>query len=290
VDEFALESWTIAEATDGIMSLRGRLIIDQIKRAVSSYFSLPVPPYGNPSYWEGCYRSLGPNDSFEWGHISFEDLHRYQYRELRYDPVIRSDATKPQDPHIQTTFGDTLRAYPHSPADEHILILGCGNSKFGESMVEHGWNGPIVQVDVASRVIESMSQRCQEQQRKGDMLFVQDDATVLSAFHDDKATAVFDKGLLDALFCADEYQQCFDIMSSIHRVLQPGGVYAFLSFSRPQFLMDKILLPPGHEKRKGPVRNWANIQIRQLDTILLYRFQKAMPETVRKPNRKRGHR
>jgi ubiquinone/menaquinone biosynthesis C-methylase UbiE len=157
-------------------------------------------------------------------------------------------------------------------------------------MVEHGWNGPIVQVDVASRVIESMSQRCQEQQRKGDMLFVQDDATVLSAFHDDKATAVFDKGLLDALFCADEYQQCFDIMSSIHRVLQPGGVYAFLSFSRPQFLMDKILLPPGHEKRKGPVRNWANIQIRQLDTILLYRFQKAMPETVRKPNRKRGHR
>jgi len=63
----------------------------------------------------------------------------------------------------------------------------------GEDMVEAGWRGPIVQVDVASRAIEAVSQRCGNLIQSGDMQFVQDDATVLSAFDDGTASAVLDK-------------------------------------------------------------------------------------------------
>ena len=257
------------------MSLRGRLLIDKAKRAVSNYFTLPVPPYGNPNYWDGCYRSLGPDDSFEWGNISFEDLQTYSYRN------VKIDRTKPDQPltcngvSLETTLGETLDAYPEAPSDENIVMLGCGNSKFGESMIDHGWRGPIVQVDISSRVIESMSQRCQERQRAGDMVFIQDDATELSSFNDNKAKAVFDKGLVDALFCANEYEQCRDVLQSVQRVLEPNGIYACLSFSEPRFLFDKLT---DSSVRYKDNHGWKKVEVRQLSSIFLYRFQKAPRE------------
>jgi ubiquinone/menaquinone biosynthesis C-methylase UbiE len=278
------------------MSLRGRYIIDRLKRSVAGYVSLPVPPYGNPSYWEGCYRSLGPTDVYEWGNVACKDLLSYDYSLQDYDPWI--DATKtttetPSGPRISTTLGETLHVHPKAEKDEPILVLGCGNSKFGEDMFDAGWRGPLIQVDVASRVVESMSQRCQELQRTGDMQFVQDDATLLTAFNDNKAAAAFDKGLVDALFCADEYQQCHDVMRSVQRVLHPGGVFTMASFSRPEFLMEHLLLSAdGKVDRDKNIKHhrniiknmWGDIQIRKLDYIFLYRFQKADETSGRDTN------
>jgi ubiquinone/menaquinone biosynthesis C-methylase UbiE len=272
---------------DLTMSLRGRYIIDRLKRSVSPYLSLPCPPYGNPSYWEGCYRSLGPTDVYEWGNVTCRDLLSYDYSLQDYDPWIDASKVAATDtntgPKLSTTLGETLNVHEKAEKDEPILILGCGNSKFGEDMFDAGWRGPLIQVDVASRVVESMSHRCQKLQITGDMQFVQDDATLLSAFNDNKAAATFDKGLVDALFCADEYQQCHDVMTSVQRVLHPGGVFTLASFSRPEFLMEHLLISPdGKDKNKDRNRNsnatkymWGDIQIRKLDYIFLYRFQKA---------------
>jgi ubiquinone/menaquinone biosynthesis C-methylase UbiE len=272
------------------MSLRGRYIIDRLKRSVSPYISLPCPPYGNPSYWEGCYKSLGPSDVYEWGNVACKDLLSYDYSLQDYDPWMDASkvtADKASEPKKSTTLGETLNVHAKAEQDEPILILGCGNSKFGEDMFDAGWRGPLIQVDVASRVVESMSHRCQELQRTGDMQFVQDDATVLSAFNDNKAAAAFDKGLVDALFCADEYQQCHDVMQSVQRVLNPGGVFTLASFSRPEFLMEHLLISPdGAKNNSRNNRNanatknmWGDIQIRKLDYIFLYCFQKADKQT-----------
>jgi ubiquinone/menaquinone biosynthesis C-methylase UbiE len=274
------------------MSLRGRYIIDRLKRSVSGYVSLPVPPYGNPSYWEGCYRSLGPTDVYEWGNVTCKDLLSYNYSLQDYDPWIgaskssTTNTTSSDGPRISTTLGETLHVHPKAEKDEEIVVLGCGNSKFGEDMFDAGWRGPLIQVDVASRVVESMSQRCQELQRTGDMQFVQDDATLLTAFNDNKAAAAFDKGLVDALFCADEYQQCHDVMRSVQRVLHPGGVFTLASFSRPEFIMEHLLLSVDDGGFKNTNRNtaknmWGDIQIRKLDYIFLYRFQKADETSAR---------
>ena len=39
------------------MSLRGRYIIDRIKKAVSKHLRMPCPPYGDPVYWDRAYMS-----------------------------------------------------------------------------------------------------------------------------------------------------------------------------------------------------------------------------------------
>lgn len=222
----------------------------------------------NPSYWEGVYRQLGPHDVFEWGNLTCSDLSSYRYRCHDYVGSHQSIQVNEKPPEIETTLGETVGVFPHGASDGPVMILGCGNSKFGEDMLHEGWKGPIIQVDIASRVIESMSQRCAAYQRTGDMQFVQDDATLLSAFENDKLAAALDKGLIDALFCADAHEQCHDIMRAVHRVLIPGAHFVVLSFSRPEFFMEKILVPPTRHM-------WQDVQVRELDRILLYRFQKA---------------
>ena len=168
--------------------------------------------------------------------------------------------------------------------------------------------GPILQVDISSRVIDAMNYRCAEYIQEADMQFIQDDATVLSSLNDNKIIAAFDKGLADALFCTDEYDQCYDLMQAIHRVLIPGGVACILSFSRPEFILSPLIIPklrtyntnnsqyqidPTYQRNKI-FKMWNNIQIRKLDNIFLYRFVKALPRNqqqqqygtnIRQPNR-----
>ena len=225
---------------------------------------------------------------FEWGHLGFPDFQRYRYRLLSHDVASSTVEGESTESSLkETTLGETLGVYPRSAENEHIMILGCGNSKFGEDMLAEGWKGPLVQVDIAARLIESMSQRCASLQKTGDMQFVQDDATVLSSFQDNKLAAVLDKGLVDALFCADAWDQCFDIMRAVHRVLLPGGHFVLCSFSRPEFVLEKLLVPPSGSWSRATRNMWEGVQIRELDTIFIYRFEKSMKAAPGKRRRNR---
>ena len=183
------------------MSLRGRYIIDRVKRAIGGTFSLPVPPYGEAEYWDAAYRSFGPADSYEWGNVSLDELMEYEHRPIDW-------ATgKPANFKATRSLAETLGVQPNADKDEPILMLGCGNSQMGEQMISAGWRGPIIQVDVSARVIDSMSQRCGPLIQQGHMNFIQDDATQLSAFRNSMIQACLDKGLIDAIFCANEFDQ-----------------------------------------------------------------------------------
>lgn len=252
------------------MSLRGRYIIDRIKNAISHRLRLPVPPYGDPGYWDAAYRSFGPEDSFEWGSYSYSDLMEYEY-EPAAGWEMKSGRSK-SNSKLTSTLGDALSVQPNGESDEPILMLGCGNSRLGEEMIQiGGWRGPIIQVDVSSRVVESVSQRCGSLISEGHMNFVQDDATELSAFRNGMIHACLDKGLMDAVYCADEYEQCSSILKSVNRVLKPGGSFIFLSFSRPNFLLPKVL---SLDWRKEKL--WDDIQVQELSHVMLYRFQKSL--------------
>jgi SAM-dependent methyltransferase len=263
------------------MSLRGRYIIDRIKRAVGDHFRLPCPPYEDPQYWDAAYASFGPQDSYEWGDVSLDDVYEYKYHPIEWDPIRQSasssdkrDANKIRS----STLAGALNIRPMAEKDQPFLILGCGNSKFGEEMVERGWRGPIIQVDVSGRIVDSMSQRCRDLISSGHMNFVQDDATELSAFRDGMVDACLDKGLLDAIYCADEYSQMGKIADTVNRVLRPGGSFVFFSFSRPEFFLPKLLVSnqsrhqPGHPRKTK--RQWKGLEVHELGKILLYRMEK----------------
>lgn len=139
------------------------------------------------------------------------------------------------------------------------MMLGCGTSELGTQFVHAGFK-PIVQVDVSSRLIEMKTQ----QSKVNGMKYIQDDATVLSAFEDETARAVVDKGLIDALFCANATQQCQSAMAAVHRVLQPNARLLLFSFSRPEFLLPVLAIP-----------GWKDVEIRNInEQILLYLFRK----------------
>jgi ubiquinone/menaquinone biosynthesis C-methylase UbiE len=267
------------------MSLRGRYFIDRVKKVVSGSLRLPVPPYGDPYYWDAAYRSFGPQDSYEWGDVSLEDILSYKYHKLNLRNV-EEGSSEAEGSEMATTFGDTLGVAPidneKATGEQPILMLGCGNSRFGEEMVQEGWRGPIVQTDVSARVIEAMSHRCSALVSNGKMSFVEDDATQLSAFRDDLLHGCLDKGLMDAIFCADEFDQCASVLTSVNRVLRPGGVFVFLSFSRPEFLLSQVVQT---ERYRTSRPAWDSVEVHELSSIMLYRFQKAQPQVAKNPSR-----
>lgn len=240
------------------MSLGGRKLIDSCKRRLGSWLKLPCPPYGNTRYWEGVYKSLGPTDVHEWGSTTLTE----NLLEFEYQPMDSSSSK------VTCTFGEAIGVDPSDSTNKPILLLGCGNSKLGEEMAQHGWRGPLIQVDVVARVLDIMSERCSAWVEEGVMDFVQDDATQLSAFDNEQVNAIVDKGLMDALFCADEHKQVKGVVQSAHRVLKPGGMFVLFSLSQPEFLIPHII-PKGE-----PQEEWKDIQVRQLDHILMYRLEK----------------
>ena len=303
------------------MSLRGRHLIDRIKYYTSNYIKLPVPPYGSSEYWDAAYKNFGPNDTFEWGDVSLEsDLMQYEYKDItetwnnstNKNIISSSNSSSISDPSVQTTklsttFGETIGVLPKDlnssrqdgdddpTKEEAILMIGCGNSPLGEDMIIKGnWNGPIIQVDVSSRICEAMSIRNKELIENGSMNFILDDATELSAFKSNgQLLAAIDKGLIDALFCADEYSQCQAVLKNVFRVLQPGGIFVFMSLSRPEYILPKIFLPSSsNSSRRQPrgrrhnninasslLRNWNDFQIHETSKIMLYRFRKPLSDT-----------
>lgn len=229
---------------------------------------------------EICYlksTTVGAQDSYEWGDVSLSDVKEYEYFPVEWNSEQFSSHLSQQS--IQSTLASALNIKPYDPKKKQsILMLGCGNSKLGEEMILEGdFKGPIVQVDVSSNVVENMRERCSDLVSKGSMSFVHDDATELSAFRDGMIDSCLDKGLIDAIFCAEDFHQLHQIQNTVSRVLRPGGTFVFFSFSRPEFILPKLLVSDESSRASLGIRKrmpWKDVEVQQLSKILLYKMKK----------------
>ena len=255
------------------MSLAGRRMIDGFKsKFCGRFLRLPSPPYGSPSYWTSVYRNFKPTDVFEWGNLTLdEDLMEYDYSKAT--TTARTANNKKSSTTTTTSFAETLNVRPQDK-DKSVMMLGCGYSKLGEDMATNGWQR-IVQVDISSKAISDLAERSNSEDD-----CIEDDATTLSAFNSRTMDAIVDKGLVDTLFLADDHAKIVDIMNSAHRVLKTKGVLIVFSLSEPNQLLPK-LISNTTDLRDNDAK-WHPMEVRQLDTVLLYRFQKA-PETKAMP-------
>ena len=126
---------------------------------------------------------VGPNDSYEWGDVSMSDVKEYEYFDMEWD--AQHSSSYPSKLSNQSTLSAALNIdHQHDDSVEirtqaqqqqrPILMLGCGNSRMGEEMIEQGgFKGPIMQVDVSRSVVENMRQRCSDLVSMGKMSFVQ---------------------------------------------------------------------------------------------------------------------
>eukprot|EP00002_Diphylleia_rotans_P039998 TRINITY_DN9399_c0_g1_i1.p1 TRINITY_DN9399_c0_g1~~TRINITY_DN9399_c0_g1_i1.p1 ORF type:complete len:717 (+),score=158.84 TRINITY_DN9399_c0_g1_i1:58-2208(+) len=142
------------------------------------------------SYWDQFFQQRGDQQPFEW---------YGSYRELR----------------------SIFRAY--TKQDQSILVLGCGNSSSSADMFQDGYK-TIVNVDFSQKVLDQMKTRYAKMKS---MTWENMDMRELRK-PDESFGVVFDKGGLDALV-ADETPEiradAIRMLSEVHRVLKPSGVY-----------------------------------------------------------------
>uniref|UniRef100_A0ACD5ZSM8 Uncharacterized protein n=1 Tax=Avena sativa TaxID=4498 RepID=A0ACD5ZSM8_AVESA len=149
--------------------------------------------YGEAWYWDERYRKeVGP---FDW----------YQkYPALA--PLLR------------------LYARTH----QRLLLVGCGNSVFGENMVDDGYQD-VVNIDISSVVIEQMKKKYHD---KPQLKYIKMDVKNMSDFESGSFDAVIDKGTLDSIMCGQNSQEHATMMlEEVYRILKDNGVYIMVNDS-----------------------------------------------------------
>lgn len=109
-----------------------------------------------------------------------------------------------------------------------VLMLGCGSSRLSELLYEAGYHH-ITNVDFSPLVIASM----QENTRSAcpTLQWLVADVTHMPAIASSSFDVAIDKGTLDAIMSATEWQTSAPAMGAeVHRVLKPGGLWLLCSF------------------------------------------------------------
>ena len=144
----------------------------------------------------------------------------------------------------------------------------------------------MVQLDVCQAALDMIAKRSNYPASRHQL--VQDDATTLSSISSNSVKCSLDKGLVDALFCADEHDQLNRIVQSTLRVLQPGGTFCIFSRSRPEFLLPRLVpVSTAHSTYSRPGQaTWEGLQMQEVtsQSMLVYRFVKS---SFREPTMKK---
>jgi hypothetical protein len=330
------------------MSLRGRKFFDVLQHHPSSLLNasrlrLPCPPYHSPDYWERIYKDLVAEDVIEWGGFDLQDgLLQFRYELLLHhangvDKLLeRREGTSHRNEgasRASTTFAECMGVSQLSTPEEaiarfaehetnhrneSILILGCGNSKVGEQLLMNSFVGPVLQIDVSSKIIQLMAHRYDKYLSGASikrMELVVDDAKQLTALsHGSVGGGVLDKGLIDVMHCSmgmlpstydavvgmKESDTIADnnpieqIVDSVHRVLQPSRPFIFFSRSEPEYILRRTLGGDAQNLNwNSSIRNkWKDIKVLKLIDldVLMYRFLKAehTPDDTKKKKKRRA--
>jgi SAM-dependent methyltransferase len=123
--------------------------------------------------------------------------------------------------------------------DCRVLILGCGNSTFGEDMIRDGWSGPIFNIDFSSVVIEQMKNKYSNKKFSDrycpHMNFICGDITKGLPFQDQSFDLIVCKGTFDSILCGEgSAASAKTVIAECARVLANGhGVLFLVSYGNP---------------------------------------------------------
>ena len=124
-------------------------------------------------------------------------------------------------------------------AEDKILVVGCGNSRFSADLYDAGFEH-IVNIDYSAVVIQRMQEvhvdRCHMTWEVMDMTHL--------TFSDESFDVVIDKAAMDAIM-VDEgdvwypeqsvIDSALSMCQEIARVLKPNGLHIQISFAQPHF-------------------------------------------------------
>jgi 2-polyprenyl-3-methyl-5-hydroxy-6-metoxy-1,4-benzoquinol methylase len=157
---------------------------------------------------------------------------------------------------------DRVKHYllPYLKPEDKILVVGCGNSLFSESLYKDGFNN-IVNIDYSSTVIESM--RDKHSVAYPLMKWQTMDMLQLT-YADDEFDVVIDKATMDAIMVdegdvwhpkEDCVRDAHLMCSGISRVLTQHGTYLQISFAQPHFRTKYLM---GERFLQRPINHYSS--------------------------------
>ncbi|WCJ33842.1 EEF1A lysine methyltransferase 4 [Euphorbia peplus] len=164
-----------------------------------------VLEYLDPNYWN---ERFSKEEHYEW----FKDYSHFRH-------LIRS----------------------HISPDSSVLELGCGNSQLCDHMYDDGITD-ITCIDLSKIAVEKMQQRLSAKGYK-EIKVVEADMLNLP-FSNESFDVVVEKGTMDVLFVnsGDPWNpkpatvtQVNAMLTNVHRVLKPDGIFISISFGQPHF-------------------------------------------------------
>ncbi|CAO2829811.1 unnamed protein product [Amaranthus hypochondriacus] len=159
--------------------------------------------YGEPSYWNKRYKD--EDSPFDW----------YQ----KYPALA-----------------PLIHLYLSPDSSKHILIVGCGNSTFSESMAADGFED-IVNIDISNVVIEEMKKKyANHPNLKYITMDVRDMSDLTGSFD-----AVIDKGTLDSILCGnDSRENATKMLKEVGRALKDKGIYILITYGAPSYRLNLL--------------------------------------------------
>ncbi|KAF0898076.1 hypothetical protein E2562_001743 [Oryza meyeriana var. granulata] len=113
-----------------------------------------------------------------------------------------------------------------------LLLVGCGNSVFGENMVDDGYQD-IVNIDISSVVIEQMKKKYRD---KPHLKYMKMDVRKMAEFESGSFDAVIDKGTLDSIMCGQNSQEnASKMLEEVNRIVKDRGVYILITYGDPSY-------------------------------------------------------
>jgi len=169
--------------------------------------AIPFPPaalaYGEAFYWDKRYNDErakhGKDHCFEW-YCDLDDLW----------------------PILETYGGEDF-----AKDCDRTLVLGAGDSKLGEQLLERGLHF-IQAIDFCKTVVDFMQKRYEHQPR---LQYQVVDARKLDRYPTDYFQFIVDKACTDAQFCSwNSYLEVLRLNQEVCRVLQPGRFFLLISY------------------------------------------------------------
>jgi len=157
--------------------------------------------YGNPAFWELHYHK--EPEAFDW----FQD-----YGALK-DVIV--------------TYAKT---------SDNILHAGCGTSMLPELMYDDGYL-LMTNIDVSHHLIDCMREKYRDRHT---LEWLQMNVCALE-FPEESIDFVLSKGLLDAMFCGENWAgRISKALLEVSRVLKPGGTFLIISNGIPDKMMEPL--------------------------------------------------
>ena len=212
------ENWNIGRS---VTSIQGTILIFTL-------CSVPFNRFHLTNYASFIFVFNRDPGVYDW-YQTYENLRHLLTPEILKRPfngITRlQDIDRPtKDPQITL---DTISNEFPSRDNCRVLILGCGNSAFGDDMKEDGWTGDIVNVDLSSVVINQMIRKQENKYGAEDahsrMEFVCADITHGLPFADSSFDLIICKGTFDAILCSNgSVSSIKRLVAECDRVLAPA--------------------------------------------------------------------